>query len=134
MNCAEVTEVLLNAGADVNAVDGEGDTALLHAASRSILENVNIKSIFSITFLHWNILFQQKQFNFKHESFIYIIEYFDAEVLSLLIQHGSDVNARNKENETPLDVAAHFSKSLRYSCIQTVWQNISNLLLFVHFV
>lgn len=39
---ADMSEVLLNAGANVNATDDDGDTVLILAASNSILENYRI--------------------------------------------------------------------------------------------
>lgn len=39
---ADMSEVLLNAGADVNAADDDGFTVLILAASDSILENYKI--------------------------------------------------------------------------------------------
>lgn len=51
----------------------------------------------------------------------------DVTVLKSLIQHGADVNARNKENFTALDAAADIGQLL-FICVQTVENDISNTL------
>jgi ankyrin repeat protein len=43
-DCAEVTELLLAAGADISAVDGQGKTALAHASERNLTRIVEILS------------------------------------------------------------------------------------------
>jgi cytohesin len=112
-NRKEIVEFLIAQGANVNARDGSGETALYQAAHMGYLElckllinngaDLNI-STFKITMGH---------------SPLYIaIRNRHADVAELLITSGADVNKKNKFGESPMDMAIHAKL-----------QNIVNLLI-----
>ena len=92
----DTVQVLLDCGADINAKDWIGSTALDWAASgghertvRALLQNgpnLNSRDAYEDTALHWGV---------QHET-----------IVKLLIENGADVNAQNDCGQTALCWAA----------------------------
>ena len=97
-NTAEVAKLLINAGADVNATNGNGETPLHSAAQKSAAETakvllakgaeVNAKANGGKTPLHYAAAFNA------------------VAIVKLLLANGADINAKNSAGYTPLHWAA----------------------------
>ena len=87
---AEVVELLLEAGADVNARDKGGDTPLATAAARGRAETVKM-------LLDAGAMDNDALPNAAING--------HAEVVELLLEAGADVNAKDKDGDTPLRAA-----------------------------
>jgi ankyrin repeat protein len=85
LDCYELS-TLLNNGADVNARDDNGDTALILATSEMNWEE-----------LHWLI-----QHGGDFNAFVKVTNEMRRRVVHLLLEHGADVNARGNNGNTAL--------------------------------
>jgi uncharacterized protein len=107
----KVVEVLVAAGADINASDGSGDTPLILASRYGRIEVVrfliergaelNLRNragetalLASISFLGYYVTNETDKGN----------------ILELMIGAGADVNTRNQDGDTPLIIAANAGK------------------------
>ena len=97
-NSTDEIQFLIEAGADVNAKNDMGETPLFMAAqfnpkiAKYLMEqgaDVNVISLRGWTSLHRAAAY-----------------YADAEVLRDLIEHDADVNVKDNEGKTPLDIAS----------------------------
>ena len=93
---------LVEAGADVNAVDVDGDSVLHYAVAKAstcdefkVMQmlidagaDVNVRGNWSLSLLHWTVIYD------------------NINALGLLLRAGADVNARDENDDTVLDCAA----------------------------
>lgn len=95
----EIARMLLNAGASVNAKDNLGKTPIM-----LILPRAKMKEIYSLLISYKADMKDKDMFgdNVLHTAAMMNA---DAEVIELLVKSGVDVNARNKEGVTPLEIA-----------------------------
>ena len=95
----EVLQLLIDHGADVNATNKENETALTVACSNKDEDAINV------------LLNASADLNITDDTFgdtclhTAVREECSREVLQAIIDHGAEVNATNKENETALTVA-----------------------------
>ena len=105
-----VAQLLLERGANVNARDNNYKTPLLLALERQAFDmtrflleqgaNPNMENSEGDTPLHTLLL----QRNNKSEN--------DVPIVHLLMEHGADMGARNKDQANPLDLAPYYGKVL----------------------
>lgn len=95
----KIVEMLLNFGADVNALDDEGETPLMRLDDDADAELVRllIKHGAKINVVDNN----------GNTALISAAEYADAKILQVLMESGADVNAQNKHGKTALMEAAY---------------------------
>ncbi len=96
---ADCVKVMIQNGADVNAVDYDGLTALLRAAWHGLVDvaKVLIKSGADVNAVT----------EFRKETALHMAaEYGHIDVVKVLIQNGADVNAVNESNWTALHYAS----------------------------
>lgn len=130
---AELTRMLLEAGADVNSIDRWGESPLFGAVRIGLADiadfllewgaDIEHRSSNSMTPLHAAALSEQTgmiEWLLEHGADLYATDYqgwnalhFAAwggppETLRLLIRLGLDVNSRTDQDETPLDLARRF--------------------------
>lgn len=92
----EELEELLNKGADVNATDSHGSTALIYSEDPETVEF---------------LLSKNAEVNAKdNEGITALMRAEDAEMATLLLNAGADVNARDSDGETALTKAAYLGK------------------------
>ena len=86
---------LLSLGADVNAKDNNGVTALMRASSKKQQECLNV-------------LLKQKNINVNEKDFqdrtaiVYSVYATDVAPAQALLKAGADINSRDRDNNTPL--------------------------------
>ena len=96
----KIAEMLLNFGADVNAVDDEGKTSLMR-----LDEDANVELV-RLLLKHGAKI--NAVDNYGNTPLISAVgDYADAEILQVLLENGADVNAQNKEGKTALMEAAY---------------------------
>jgi ankyrin repeat protein len=96
-NDVEITNLLL-AGADVNAKDGEGKTALHWAAYRGAFK--------TCTFLLEKGADIEAKCKMGYTVFLYAVMWADIETCKFLMEKGANVNAINNAGETAFMLAA----------------------------
>lgn len=79
----KIVQLLLDHGADVNARDLEGNSSLHNASSKSLDSIVNCSA-------------EVQARNHRGDSALHEASYYKISVVQLLLDHGADVNARNK--------------------------------------
>ena len=103
----KIVEMLLKKGADVNAKDDDGNTALMEASD---CDNLNI-----------DLPAYQVEYKMQHKT----------EIVEMLLDNGADVNAMNDDGETAFDLAnsnectyTHNPKTIKllqkYAAAQTI--------------
>ena len=100
-----VTQLLLEQGVDVNVLDENHDTPLHSASSCGLLENIQLLLDHGAKADAENIR-GQIPLHLVSQSQTYSDE--NANVTRLLLQQGIDVNARDKQQETPLHCASSY--------------------------
>ena len=102
----ESIEPLLSRGADIQAKDSDGNTALHHAASiegntliiQKLLENETGKQTINAQNSVGNTALMSAVYNRQHDT------------VALLVNNGADVNVKNNEGKTAFDMAIEFDK------------------------
>ena len=101
---AACCRALVAAGADVNAVDADGDSVLHYAAANARTSDelkvmqmlidagadVNVRGDLGLALLHWTVIYD------------------NINALGLLLRAGAAVNARDLNDDTILDIAAEY--------------------------
>jgi ankyrin repeat protein len=92
-----VTTILLDAGADTNAVDREGETALMKASGHGGKETVKI------------LIEHHADVNRKdvkgRTALMHAAAGYDSDAIPLLLENGADPNVRDNEGKSALDLA-----------------------------
>jgi ankyrin repeat protein len=92
-----VTTILLEAGADANAVDREGETALMKASGHGLKDTVKI------------LIVHHADLNLKdakgRTALMYASAGHRSDAVPLLLENGADPNARDAEGMSALDMA-----------------------------
>jgi ankyrin repeat protein len=96
-----MVELLLSRGADVNAADGFGRTALHIAAEKGFLAVAEV-----LLAHHADLNARDSQSNGERTPLHLAAERGNVEMLKWLIARGADINARSKNGSTPLGDAA----------------------------
>ncbi len=100
----KIAEILLNFGADVNAVDDEGKTPLMR-----LDEDANVELV-RLLLKHGAKI--NAVDNYGNTPLISAVgDYAEAEILQVLLENGADVNVQNKEGKTALMEAAYDDNS-----------------------
>lgn len=110
-----VIKSLLAGGADINKQDENGDTALMYAC---ICSPINIVE-FLLSDEHG------QKVNVDHENLdgvtalmTTIVNVNDIDTVKLLVEHGADINKRNRLGDTVLTIAVEFSPTLNAEVIR----------------
>jgi ankyrin repeat protein len=92
-----VTTILLDAGADTNAVDREGETALMKASGHGGKETVKV------------LIEHHADVNRKdvkgRTALMHAAAGYDSDAIPLLLENGADPNVRDNEGKSALDLA-----------------------------
>ena len=92
-----VTNILLEAGADPNAADREGETALMKASGYGVRESVRV------------LIEHHADVNRKdvkgRTALMHASAGHRSDAIPLLLEHGADANARDYEGQSALDLA-----------------------------
>ncbi len=116
----DAVEYLLSVGADINAVDKDGELILHKAANATdyslLKDDPNLSETTNNTgktlkfLLNKNLDINQKDNN--GDTPLHKVVYYRTQISAeLLISHNADVNIQNNEGKTPLFIAANFSSN-----------------------
>merc|ERR1712098_835660 len=95
-----VVRILLERGADVNAKDWFGYTALHYAAARKKTENIQLLLDFKAEMDATNIL--------EETPLMKAVRYSNINSVKVLLEHGPRLNVKNDHGDTALDIAKFY--------------------------
>lgn len=98
----DITEYLINKGAEINAVDAYGNTALLDACAAKKPEIVEY-------LINKGAKINQYSFT-KQTPFMFAVRSLPKKTVEFLIDRGADINAKDDQGNTALDLAIKWFK------------------------
>jgi ankyrin repeat protein len=91
---AAMIKLLLDAGADPNSVDPTGETALMMAAKVGVLEAAKV-------LLDGGAKVDTTDPTYKQTALMFAVRDNHPDIVQLLVDRGTDVNAKTRQGETP---------------------------------
>ena len=93
----EKVKLLIEKGADIDAKDNDGVTALMYVSRAGDLEIAKY-------LLENGADINAKDSKWGYTALIYAAEYVNLEIVQFLIESGADVNIKNNDGKTALDL------------------------------